>query len=388
PPPPRAAPPRRAPAATPAPQTEPEAMELPFGKFIVDATVGRLFLRDVNAGDVNARIALEGSRVTVEPLKLTLNGGPVSGHAKLNLGVPGYEYDFKLDAAGVGLGPVASSFVPQLAGRIGGALQGRAETRGAGTTGASLRQSLAGQLGFAVTNANLSLTDPNAKRGPLMTVLDLLRAGLRIPELTTQPIMDLAGDAKLGDGQIGLTRFVASSASVQVETAGAITIADDLMQSAINLPVELRLGRSLADRARLTPANTPTNVAFVPMPKLASLGGTLGEPQTNVDKTQVALLAAGGIAGLVGGGAGSVVDAAGSLVRDPGAALQGLLGGGQRGATNADGATPAPAGGIGGALQGLLGGGQRGATNAAGTNAPAADPLGGALKGIFGPKKK
>lgn len=384
----------KTPPATPAPgpQTEPEAMELPFGRFTVEATVGRLFLRDINAGDVDARVKIEGSRVTVEPLKLTLNGGPVAGRAKLNLGVPGYEYDFKLDAHGVGLGPVASSFVPALAGRIGGAVQGQAEVRGAGVTGTSLKRSLAGQLGFAVTNANLSLTDPNAKRGPLTMVLDLLRAGLRIPELTTQPIMDLAADARLGDGQIGLTRFVASSASVQVETAGAITLADDLMQSAVNLPIELRLNRSLADRARLTPANTPTNVTFVPLPRLASVGGTLGEPQANVDKAQVALLAASGLAGLVGGGAGNVVDAAGNLVRDPGAAVgglvQGLLGGGQRGATNADGTATAPAGGIGGALQGLLGGGQRGATNAAATNAPPADPLGGALKGIFGPKKK
>jgi hypothetical protein len=347
----------------PGPQTEPPAMTLPFGTFTVDAAIGRLFLRELAASNVVAKVVIAGSRVTAAPATLTLNGAPVAAAARLNLGVPGYEYDVQLKADGVPVAPLANSFVPLLTGRIAGQVMAHAEVKGAGLTGASLKQSLAGQLGFAVTNANLSLTDPNAKRGPLTVLLDLLRAGLRIPEITTQPIMQIMADAKLGGGKIDLTRAYAGSAALEVETRGGVTIADDLMQSPVSLPVELRLGRNLADRAMLTPANTPTNVAFVPLPPLASVGGTLGQIQPNVDRAQVGLLAARGIAGLAGGSAGGLVEAAGELVNDPGRAVGNVLGG-------------------------LLGGGQRGATNAAATNAAPADPLGGALRGLFGPKKK
>lgn len=348
--------------SAPGPQTEPEAMKLPFGTFTVDANVGKLFLREIAATDVAARVAINGSRVDIEPAKLVLNGAPVSATAKLNLGVPGYEYDLKLNADGVPVAPIANSFVPLLTGRIAGAVQAGADIRGAGVTGTSLRKSLAGQMNFSVTNANLSLTAPNAQKGPLTVLLDLLRAGLRIPEITTQPIMQITADAKMGGGKVEVTRAYAGSAALEVETRGDVTIADDLMQSPVQLPVELRLSRNLSDRARLTPANTATNAAFVPLPPIASLGGTLGQMQPNVDKVQLGLLAARGIAGFVGGGAGGAVDAASELVRDPGRA-------------------------VGNALQGLLGG-QRGGTNAAGTNAAPADPLGGALKGLFGPRKK
>ncbi|MFN0067243.1 MAG: AsmA family protein [Limisphaerales bacterium] len=347
----------------PGPQTEPEAMKLPFGTFTVDASVGKLFLREIAATEVAARLAINGSRVDIEPVKLAINGAPVTAAVKLNLGVPGYEYDLKLNANGVPVGPIANSFVPALTGRIAGAIHAGADIRGAGVTGASLRKSLAGQMNLAVTNANLSLTTPNAQRSPLTVLFELLRAGLRIPEITSQPIMQITADAKLGGGKVEMTRAFAGSSALEVETRGDVTIADDLMQSPVNLPVELRLSRNLSDRARITPANTATNMAFVPLPPIASLGGTLGQLQPNVDRVQLGLLAARGIAGFVGGDAGGVVDAANELVRDPGRA-------------------------VGNVLQGLLGG-QRGATNAAGTNAaPAADPLGSAIKGIFGPKKK
>jgi hypothetical protein len=137
------------------------------------------------------------------------------------------------------------------------------------------------------------------------------------------------------------------------------------MQSPLKLPVEIALSREVAQRARLVGADAPTNTAYVTLPPIASLKGTLGAPEAEVDKVQTALLLAKGVGGLVGGGA---------LTN-----LTDLVSGATKGDTNV----------VGNVLQnlgGLLGGRKDAATNAPATNAPVKGSIGGLLKGLLGPK--
>jgi hypothetical protein len=67
-------------------------------------------------------------------------------------------------------------------------------------------------------------------------------------------------------------------------SSGDIQLASVLTNSTINnLPVGLSLKRSLAERAKLMPANAPTNDVYVKLPVFASVGGTVGEPKVKID---------------------------------------------------------------------------------------------------------
>ncbi len=370
-----------APAPAPGgPQKEPDPIRLPVELITVDAQIGKFYLREVAAENFQAAVRVESTRVEVQPFQLALNGAPIKAGVKLNLGVPGYEYALNFSAGGIPVKPFANSFVPMLKDRIEGSIQAGADIQGAGVTGVNLKRTLKGGMQFAVTNANLKLAAVGQKPGLLSMLTGLLATALNIRELKDKPIMEIQAAATMGEGRIDLTNTLARSASVEVTTGGSIPIADDLMQSPLSFPVNVALSRDLAERARLVSADTPTNAVYVPIPAIASMKGTLGAPAPEVDKVKAGLLAARGIAGLVGGQAGSAVGGVADLV-----------GGVARGGTNA----------VGNLIQGIgnLLGGRGAATNAApggtndpktsasNTNAPA-NPLGGLLRGLIPPKKE
>lgn len=388
-----------APAPQPAPKpagpaTEPEAVSLPVDTLTFDAAIGKFFLREVAAENVAATVRIQGSRIDVDPVQLSLNGAPVKASAKFNLGVPGYEYDLKLSADQVPVKPFADSFVPMLKNRVEGAANAGLDLRGAGITGVNLQKSLAGSASFVVTNANLKINDPSRQKGILSMLTGLLATALNIRELKDQPIMDIVARATMGDARIELTEAQARSASLTLGTQGAIPIAADLMQSPLNFPVAVSLSRDLAQKARLTSSDTPTNAAYVPIPQIAALKGTLGAPAPEVDKVQAGVLAARGVAGLVGGQTGNAVtgvadaitglkrgdtNAVGNLLKGIG----GLFGGGTPGATNAGATTNT---GSPSTPAGAPAGGATATTNAP-AKAPANDPIGGLLRGLLERKK-
>ncbi len=340
-----------------APQKEPEPIQLPVESLTLNGKVGKLFLREVEVGNLTADVKIDHSRIDVQPLKLALNGAPVSGSAQLDLGVPGFKYDFKITGDQVPVKPFANSFIPLLKDRIGGTAQAKVDVQGAGITGVNLKKSLAGGLSFGVTNANLKLTDAGSRKGVLSLLTSLLAAALNIRELQDQPIMDLTAQAKLGDGLIAVHEARFRSASIEGGIAGNIPIADDLMKSPLNFPVNLAMNRELAERARLVGAEAPTNSAYVPIPDIASIEGTIGEPSPKIDKVKTALFVARGLGGLLGSRTSSAV----------------------LGATNA----------VGNLIQGI-GGVLRGKGDEAGTNAPVTNAVGNLIKGIgglFGGKK-
>ncbi len=379
------------PAPTPAPsgpQTEPDAVKLPVELLTFDVRVGKFFLREVAAENFVMAVKIQGSRIDIEPLQLALNGAPIKGGMKLNLGVVGYEYDFKLSADGVPVKPFANSFVPMLKNRIEGTIQAGADIQGAGLTGVNLRRSLQGGMQMAVTNANLKLTSVgDQKPGVLSILTGLLATALNIRELKDQPIMEVFGVVKMGGGKIDLTEALVRSASLEAGMTGSILIADDLMQSPLGFPVNVALSRPLAERARMVPSDTPTNAVYVPIPVIASLKGTLGAPAADVDKVKAALLAARGIGGLLGGQTGDTIGGVADLVggvakggtNAVGNLIQGIgnLFGGKSAATNAPAGavnTPAPRGG------------ERNTTAGPATNT-AAKAVGDLLRGLL-PKKK
>lgn len=309
-------------------EVEPPATQLPFQKFQCDALIGRLFLRNLTITNLLATARIDGGRVQIKPLQLSLNGAPVSGSADLNLGVPGYTYDVAFTADKVPVEPVVDSFLPSWRGQCAGTFVANAQVKGAGITGASLQKSLSGRVGMTFTNANIQVFGPKAKG--LITPLAVV---LGMQELTQTPLNWVNVSADLGNGKIDLKQCAVASEAFYADTAGAVPIARVLNDSPLNLPVNVALRRSLAQKANLIPANAPTNTAYVQLPAFAKLTGTLGDPKTETDKLVISGLllrsvsGISGVVGRVGGKAGStntanLLEGIGNLLTGGAAAAQ------------------------------------------------------------------
>jgi hypothetical protein len=241
-----------------------------------------------------------------------------------------------LQANSVPIEPWVNSFMPEYRGRYEGDLVAHANVRGAGVTAPSLRSHLAGQLTFAFTNAEIHLLSAKAKRllTPIATVL-------RIGDIDRSPLNWLALGSTFNQGTLQLDHAALQSAAFEARTRGALTLADTLDATRLNLPVEFALRRSLAQKANLLPQNTPADTAYVALPPFITLQGTVGDPRSDLDERRL-----GGV--LLKSGIGIAEQLGVKTDTTAGAAIQGLgdLLTGQKpasGSTNAPG-TNAPQG--------------------------------------------
>ena len=353
-----------APSPAPPADKEPDVMKLPFSNFSLEATVGKFYLREVEATNVQFVVKLDSGRVLLKPAQLVLNGAPVNATADLDLSVPGYKYDVTLGAKPIPLEPLVNSFVPERKGQLHGVTLANANLKGAGITGASLRKNLSGDFGFASTNLNLAIPNLQSK-----AVKEVINAIVGIPDLIKNPTAALGnllgrltgggggGGNKSGfaeelmsrpidaiqvqgralDGKITLEQAEIRSSAFQASAAGVITLADILTNSAISFPVKVSLSRAFADKVGLA-GNTPTNQLMVALPDFLTMHGTIGKPEKKVNGMAlgaVALKAGAGVASQIGGATGGQV---GAILNS----LSGLVGGNPPPATSANPAPAAP----------------------------------------------
>jgi hypothetical protein len=343
------------------PNQEPPATKLPLKNFTFDLNVGHLFLHEVDIANWQTTALIDGGRIVIKPCQLTLNGAPVKVTTDLNLGVPGYTYDVTFNADAVPLTPLVDSFTPDLKGQIAGTTTIGAQVKGAGITGASLQKNLAGQFNFMATNMDLAI--PNL-RSPLITSVVNVIVGLpdliRNPAaalgnlfggthksgwtdaLTSSPIDTITMQASVGGGQAQLQSAEIRSAAFQALAAGRIILAPVLTNSTIEIPVKAALSHSLASQIGLAGTDTSASAAYVALPDFLKVEGTIGQPQTKIDKLALVELAAkttGGIAGKIGSAAG---EKAGDALN----ALGGLLGGKTITNSTSTNANASPVGGL------------------------------------------
>lgn len=381
------------PTGAAAPEKEPDAIILPFRDFTFDVAIDHLYLHEVDAANVRANAKLDGGRVSVKPIQFTLNGAPVSGSLDLNLGVPGFEYEFTLDASDVPLPPLVNSFAPDRKGQLSGTATAAAQLKGAGVTGASLQKNLSGEFDLVTTNLNLALSEirtpviktvvnilaaiPGAIRNPTEAVGNLLgrltgmkRSDGWTDELMKSPINSIVVHGTAGNGRIELKEAYVQSSALRAGAAGNIDLAEVLTNSVMHFPVSMALSKNLSDKIGLTPADTPTNAVYVALPEFVRMGGTLGVPKPDVKYLvlgQITLKSAAGLGANMGSATGEKVTGALN-------AVGGLIGGGTTTTNTPPNSTNAPATdpatqvirGIGG----LFGGGKKSAEANPPTNNP------------------
>jgi hypothetical protein len=313
---------------------EPTAMQLPFRNFAMQATIGRLYLHEVEITNLQTTLNLDGGHVLLKPCRLTLNGAPVTATADLDLAVPGFKYDVTFTAHTVPLAPLVNSFQPDRAGQIGGSFTANAMVKGAGMTGSSLQKYLTGQFDVGATNLNLSIIN---LRSPLLktlinviaTVPELLsnpesaiaslfggitgRGGLA-NDLNKSPLDVIAARGVLGGGRVDLQQAVVRSPAFEANAQGSITIAKVLTNSVIQIPIGVSLSRPIADRLNLVPANAPVDAAYVPLPKFLTMTRTVGNPKADVNKLALAGTALRTVVPGTGGKTGGLIKGIGGLL--------------------------------------------------------------------------
>ncbi len=346
----------------PKPEQEPDAIELPIEKFNVDVTLATFFAREIAVSNYVTKVAIVGSKVNVDPVSLTFNGAPLNARADLNLGVPGYEYDVALKIHHLPIAPLVDTFSPEFKGKIKAEILTDVAIKGAGITGVNLKKNLNGHAGTTLTNAVMNVLE----KGILMkSVATLLQA----PEILEPPLDYLNAQLKIGQGAVNIEDFIVQSAAFQATATGNITLDDTLTNSAIDVPIGIKLSKNLAKNVKL--AGVDPNAKYTPLPDFAAIGGTVGAHKVKLDRGR---LLAVGIQAAQAAALNAIEGAAGAAVNVTEKATQtlnkltegtvggilGALGDSKAKSTSKDGKK---SGGLGGLFD-ALGGGKKQSTNA------------------------
>jgi hypothetical protein len=355
-------------------QKEPEPIQLPFQQLTADLKIDHLYLREIAISNWVGKVAIRSNVVQLNPFQLQLNGGPVNVSGTVNVGWPGYLYDLAFKADAVPLAPLANTFGSGKTNSLQGTFIADAQIRGAGTTGTNLRKNLGGKIDFSLTNINYQVVGPKL-RGILLPISLLLR----VPELTQTPLNWVAAQMDIGNGVAKLKHLGVESDAFYAESTGTITLADVITNSTLNLPLDISLSRSLAQRAGLLAADGSTN-RYAKLPRFVTVKGTLGAPDKDINELAILGTVAKGAAAF-GLGNAKAQDALGAV----GSLLTGQTGGTNNASTNATA-------NIVGAVGSLLGA-KPASTNASNatqpaTNAAPVNTLGNALDSLLKPKQK
>lgn len=395
-------------AAPPPTRKGPETNSLPLRDFTAEAKFGRIYIHELELTNVQAGAKINGGSVVLKPLTVAINGAPVDSTVDLDMGVPGYKYNVAFQAKQVPLAPIVNTFQPERRGQVEGTLSGQASVRGQGTSGAQLKQNLAGNFDIGTTNLNLAIpTLRSALLKKVINVIAIVPSILKNPnsavssltgtlfgggtqaqggwldELMRDPIDIIQAKGAIGKGEVQLDNVLVQSPAFQAGARGTVALQDELTNSVINIPLSISVRRSLAQSINFVPAGTPTNVAYVKLPDYVTIAGTVGKPEEKINKA--ALL--GTVLQQLGGNIPGVNEKTGSLLQGLGGILTGPRSNAPAAGTNA------PSSSLGGLLQGLGGAlGSSPTTNApaTGTNAPPAkqSPADNLLNQLLGPGKK
>lgn len=299
------------PAVSPVtPETEPPPISVPIKQLTAELKVGSLYVRDIVVQNWTAKAVLDHDKLTVDPFALTVNNAAVAGTAKLDLTKPGYAYELGLNADKILLEPIVNSMATNYAGQIKGDMYAKLNLTGAGITGPSLQKNLRGQAMVNLTNLNLQVFGPRTKK-----ILTTLATALRLQDLATSPLTLISANMDIADGNVAIRPFQAASDAFYASADGSIHLAPVLTNSTVDLPVNLALREDLARQFKVTNLTPSSRTNFLTLPQFVKIEGTVGEPDTQIDKLRVAALLAGGVGGALGGDAGAAAQGIGSLLQ-------------------------------------------------------------------------
>jgi hypothetical protein len=342
------------------PAQEPAPINLPFKKFDLSLDIAKVHLRQLDVTGWTGKVGIDNGKVTVNPFAMNIAGAPFNLTTEADLTVPGYKYKSAILAKDIPLAPLVDTFVADMRGSASGFATIDLKADGQGITPPSLRKTLSSTL--VATTTNLVVQIPKTKvhlpifgesdlTGPLRFVALVLGFG----DVLVEPVRVLQVNAVTKNGHVDLAGTRVASAAFKLEPTGGITLSDILTNSPVNVPLAFYLGPSGSKHLSLTTDAS----GYGKLPDFALIGGTVGKPDTKLDRVSLAALALRSAVNLPGNLGGNVLDAfkgTGSRSSNVVQGLNSLISTNSANTNNV----------VGGLLKGLGFGAN---TNAAGTNA-------------------
>jgi hypothetical protein len=303
------------------PEVEPAPIQLPLDQLTAELKIDSLYAGEIEIRQWATKVVVDHGKIAVAPFALQLNEAPISASANVDLTRPGYAYDLALDASQVPLAPLVNSTAPEYKNRIRGNVLAKLQLAGAGITGASLQKHLRGEASLSSTNLHFEIVTPRLKR-----VLTALATAFRLEDLAKSPLTLLSAQAKVADGRVQVQPLVAASEAFFARVEGAVELAPVLTNSSLNLPVQLALRDDLARQIRLANLQPASPTNYLALPPLVRIAGTVGTPETEIDKLRLAALLAGSVGSAVGGQTGTALQGVGGLLQGDTKGALGALG--------------------------------------------------------------
>ncbi len=270
--------------------------------------VRRLYWSGLSAEDCTAHQIQNGKVIDFENLRMKLEGGAVAGRYQLDFSGAIQQHDLAL--AGKGISPLpfllqwpvirdqlSGTMVAWIRGQKGwGELAGdlrlrwRQDEFAKGLVTSSVNEGKPAQLQLVGTKVRLPEGEDRAGLFTKVLLLPLaaVAQGLEVDKLRGENFADIQLGTRLERGRWDL-HLRLDGASLRLQTAGAVQLAEPSGQSRVDLPVGIALAPSLARKVRLAGGLLKPD-EYYQLPIFQHIQGTMGDLQMVTDKVVVAEL--------------------------------------------------------------------------------------------------
>ena len=176
----------------------------------------------------------------------------------------------------------AHALVSVISGRTGQSIPGtismKGKLQGFDPQSWGLDETSTGQWQVDYQGADLKMVGPWTQR-----LLLPITGALRLPTLFSRPVDSIKFSALVERNQLEIAELLVQSSAFEARTQGSVLLEDPIGTSRVDLPVEFKLERSLANKANLVSRGVSQNEAFVALPPFLHLTGNLNDLRLSKD---------------------------------------------------------------------------------------------------------
>ena len=113
---------------------------------------------------------------------------------------------------------------------------------------------------------------------------------MNLPDLNSLEANRFYAGARFSGATLNVEELALDFESLRLLSQGQIPLRGELLNSKLDLPIEFSLQRQIAESVGLTLEPSSRNPAFITLPSLARLRGTLGDVEIDWDEVAIASL--------------------------------------------------------------------------------------------------
>jgi len=201
-------------------------------KIKADISLDSISYKNLHLSDVKAKCHLKDNVFNLESLEGILTDGSLHLRSRIDLGVRGLDYTFKLSGDNLQLHPIITSFAPDLQENMDGIIDLNLDLRGSGTTSDPFKKNLKGKGEIHIEGGKVTDLKP----------LQALASFIKVEKLDTLEIDQAQGTFQIKDGLV-YTENSLKGKEIEFYPEGTISL-----DSYLDLSLEMRLSPHLSEQ--------------------------------------------------------------------------------------------------------------------------------------------